>query len=150
MGVPVQAVGEMPGPVILSVSPIPKAGQRRSATPQVRWSTGDGSPGLVTVAPEGGKELPYASSAEGSGLAPWIAAGHLYIFRLYSIVSGRLLLARFKVGEAAAAEITALPPKPRNTPPAVDRLLQLLSFAVLGVLAMLTLAYVREVKHSGR
>jgi hypothetical protein len=139
----------MPGRVILSVAPIPTLAHPDPGTPQVAWSTGDGSPGLVTVTPEGGTETLFAASSEGSSVAPWISAGRFYIFRLYSTVSGRRLLARFDVGHAAAAEIIAVPPRPRLTSPVVNRLLQMLSFTVLAVLMLLTVMYVREVRRGG-
>jgi hypothetical protein len=72
------------------------------------------------------------------------------VFRLYSIVSGHRLLARLKVGqEQAPAELVAAPRKPRITSPVVNRLLQLLAFGSLVILALLAVMHVREVRRGG-
>jgi len=136
--------------VVLSVAPLPTAADPAPGTPQVTWSTGDGSPGEVTVSSAGSKEALFASGADGSAPAPWISVGRSYVFRLYSIISGHRLLARLKVGqEEAAAELVAVPQKPRSTSPVVNRLLQLLAFGSLVVLALLAAMHVREVRHGG-
>lgn len=134
--------------VTLSVAPIPTAANPAPGTPQVRWSTGNGSPGLVTVAPNGTKELLFSSGSEGSAPAPWIAPGQSYVFRLYSLVSGRRLLARLKVGRTTAVAVVALPPSPRITSAPVNRLLQVLSFAAVLLLAFLAAVYVRDLRRS--
>jgi hypothetical protein len=104
----------------------------------------------VTVSSAGSKEALFASGADGSAPAPWISVGRSYVFRLYSIISGHRLLARLKVGqEEAAAELVAVPQKPRSTSPVVNRLLQLLAFGSLVVLALLAAMHVREVRHGG-
>lgn len=136
--------------VALTVSPVPTVAHPQTATPQVRWSTGDGSPGDVTVAPESGKEILVAAGSEGTVPAPWIAAGHLYVFRLYSTVAGQRLLARLNVGrQAATAEVVALPRKPDITSGFVDRVLQVLAFASMLGLALLTVIHVREARRDG-
>jgi hypothetical protein len=132
--------------VLLSVAPLPTAANPAPGTPRVTWSTGDGSPGEVTVSSEGPKEVLFASASDGSAAAPWIAVGRSYVFRLYSTVSGRRLLARLKIGRAAALEVVALPQSPRSTSPVVDRLLQLLSFGALILLGLLSAIYVRDVR----
>lgn len=136
------------GHVILSVAPVPRVGRPSPRAPEVTWATGDGSPGSVTVTPEGGSETLFASSSEGSAAAPWIVAGRSYVFKLYSTASGRRLLARLSVGHAAA--IIAVPPKPRITSPIVNRLLQLLSFAAIAVLTVLAAMYIRETRSNVR
>jgi hypothetical protein len=136
--------------VVLSVAPIPTAADPSPGTPHVTWSTGNGSPGEVTVSSAGSKEALFASGPDGSASAPWISAGRSYVFRLYSIVSGHRLLARLKVGqEKAAAELVAVPQKPRITSPVVNRLLQLLAFGSITVLTLLAAMHVREVRRSG-
>lgn len=137
------------GGIILSVAPVPTVKDRSPGTSQVTWSTGDGSPGVVTVSAEGGSEELFASGPSGTVPASWIAIGHTYIFRLYSTISGRRLLARLKVGQPAALEVIALPQKPKITPAVVDRLLQLLSFGSALLLALLAVMYVREVRRHG-
>lgn len=138
--------GLLPSGVRLSVTPIPTLSHPSVGTPMVTWSTGDGSPGLVTVATIGTRETLFAEAPDGTEAAPWIAPGRVYVFRLYSIVSGRRLLARLAVGRASAAQIVAAPPHPRITSPLVDRLLQLLSFAALCLLGVLGVLYVRELR----
>jgi hypothetical protein len=137
------------GGVTLPVSPVPTAAHPKTATPQVQWSTGDGSPGEVTVTPEGSKEILLALGGEGIAPAAWIEPGHVYVFRLYSTVAGRRLIARLSVGRQAAAEVVALPQKPRITSSFVDRVLQVLAFASLLGLALLALAHAREVRRGG-
>jgi predicted RNA-binding protein (virulence factor B family) len=115
----------------------------------VTWSTGNGSPGIVTVASKGLKETLFASVSEGSEAAPWISVGQTYVFRLYSIVSGRRLLARLRVNRVAALEVLAPPQSPQITSSVVDRLLQLFSFGSVALLALLTAMYVRETRRNG-
>jgi hypothetical protein len=137
------------GHVVLSVDPVPTTANPSPGTPQVRWSTGNGSPGLVTVAPDGAKEVLFASGPEGSASASWIAPGQSYVFRLYSLVSGRRLLARLKIGQNTAAEVVALPPSPKVTSAPIDRLLQVLSFAAVAILVLLAAVYLRDLRHDG-
>lgn len=89
-----------------------------------------------------------STGAEGSVPTPWILAGHTYVFRLYSTVSGRRLLARLNVGYAEA-EVVALPRKPRITSSFVNRLLQLLAFASILSLAGLSIMHIKETRHGG-
>src|SRR5438552_18297707 len=91
----------------LTVEPIPTATSRAPGTPQVTWSTGNGSPGLVTVSAGGAKEIVFSSGSEGTAPAPWISIGQSYVFRLYSDISGRRLLALIKVGHSTSTEIIA-------------------------------------------
>jgi hypothetical protein len=135
--------------IILSVAPVPTVRHRSTAIPQVSWSTGDGSPGVVTVSPEGGPAILFVSGPEGVAPAPWIEVGSTYVFRLYSIVSGRRLLARLKVGRSTGFDVVAVPQKPKITSHTVDRVLQLLSFGSVLLLALLAVMCVREVRHDG-
>ena len=70
----------------------------------------------------------------------------VYVFRLYSLVSGRRLLAQLQVGHATTLKLLALPRAPASTSAFVDRVLQLLSFASVALLAVLTGMHVREVR----
>lgn len=135
--------------VALAVTPVPTAAHPTPGRSKLTWSTGDGSPGEVTVTPDGGKETLVVNEAEGSVPTPWVLAGHTYVFRLYSTASGRHLLARLEVGHQAAAEVVALPRKPRITSSLVDRLLQLFAFGSILALAGLTVMNVRETRHGG-
>jgi len=131
--------------VILSVAPVPTVADPSPGTPVVTWSTGDGSPGLVTVSANGGRETPFAAEAEGSAAAPWLAPRQKYVFRLYATGSGHRLLAELDVGHSAST-IVALPPHPRLTPPVVNRLLELLSLALVPAMAILAIMHAREVR----
>ena len=129
------------------MAPVPTLIHRNTTTPEVTWSTGNGSPGLVTVETPGAPAQLFAEAPSGTEGAPWITVGQAYVFRLYSIVSGRRLLARLTVGHKVATQIVALPANPRITSPAVNRVLQLLSFVVLAIMALLSVAYVRDLRH---
>ncbi len=135
--------------VELSVAPIPTTANPSPGTPQVSWSTGDGSPGQVTVTPEDAKEVLFTSAPEGTASAPWIAPGRTYVFKLYSTISGRRLLARLKVGQAPALAIVAIPPSPGRTSALVDRMLQLFAFGSIVLLALLTAMHVRDARSDG-
>jgi hypothetical protein len=150
VGVPAAAAITRGGSgVVLTVAPVPTAAQPTPGTPQLTWSTGDGSPGEVTVAPAESREVLVASGGDGSVAVPWVSRGTVYTFRLYSTVGGRRLLARLLVGHQAAAEVIAIPRKPRITSPPVNRLLQLLGFASILTLALLAILHVREVERRG-
>lgn len=145
-----QAAGGAHGGVVLSVAPVPTPANPTVGTPQVTWSTGDGSPGEVTVTPDESKEALFGTGADGSAPAPWISIGRSYVFRLYSIVSGRQLLARLKVGQRQApAELVALPQRPRITPSAVNRLLQIVAIGSVLVLALLAVMHAWELRRDG-
>lgn len=133
--------------VLLAVAPIPTATNPSPRTPQVTWSTGNGTPGTVTVSSNGLKEAFFAWGTEGTALAPWLSAGRSYVFRLYSIAPTRRLLARLQVNKTTSLEVLALPQAPRTTSPVENRLLELLSYGFIAVLALLAAMYVREVRH---
>ena len=132
--------------VTLTVSPVPTAKNPSPGTPVVTWATGDGSPGLVTVTTAGGTNAVFASGASGSSAAPWITATEGYEFRLYATGSGRRLLARLKLGRGAGGrtDLVAAPKRPRDTPEAVDRLLQVLPFGGLLAFGVLGILWLRE------
>jgi hypothetical protein len=143
-----QSDSEKAAAVRLTVAPIPTAEDPSPGTPRVTWSTGDGSPGLVTVVSAGGGDAVFASGPSGSAEAPWITAGRAYEFRLYGTATGRRLLARAKVGSDAGAqtEVLALPKRPRDTPEVVDRLLQVLPFVGLVAFGVLATSWLREAR----
>jgi hypothetical protein len=134
--------------VVLSVSPTPTSAAKPSAgTPLVTWSTGNGSPGTVTVTADGTKEAVFAYGTEGTTPAPWLAANSVYVLRLYSLAPTRRLLARIQIDHTAAtSEIVGRPLTPPITPSAVDRVLQLLSFAWVALAALLVSMYVIEAR----
>jgi hypothetical protein len=147
---PAQAAIAARGGVVLSVAPIPTAAHPKPGTPQVNWSTGDGSPGEVTVTPAESKEALFGTGADGSAPAPWISVGRSYVFRLYSIASGRRLLARLTVGrQQSPTEVVAVPPRPKITPSAVNRLLQILAIGSMFILAVFALMHLRELRRDG-
>jgi hypothetical protein len=131
----------------LSVTPLPTAANPSTGTPQVTWSTGNGSPGIVTVSSSGLKETFFAWSPEGSAAAPWLSADHAYVFRLYSIAPKRRLLARLQVDKTAFFESVAQSQAPNMTSAAENRLLQLLPFGFAALLVLLTTMYIREVRN---
>ncbi len=131
--------------VVLSVAPIPTVTDPSPGTPQVTWSTGNGSPGDVTVTANGAKETPFAYGTEGTSPAPWLSAGNAYVFRLYSIAPKRRLLARLRIDQTAGLEVVGRPLPPPITSHVVDRILQLLSFGWVALAALLASMYVIEV-----
>lgn len=133
--------------ILLSVTPLPTAANPSTGTPQVTWSTGNGSPGIVTVNSGGPKETFFAWGTEGSSSAPWLSANQAYVFRLYSIAPRRRLLARLRVDKTASLEVVGLPQAPAMTSPVENRLLQLLPFGFTAVLALLATMYIREVRN---
>ncbi len=134
---------------LLSVAPVPTATGPAPGTPEVKWSTGNGSPGNVTVQSKNMKETVFAFGPEGMSAAPWIAAGQVYLFRLYSIGSGRRLLARLTVGRGEPLSVVALAPAPRTTPAALNRVLQLVPFAWIAMFALLAAFYGRDLLRRG-
>jgi hypothetical protein len=130
----------------LSVGSLPTTANPPPQAPQVTWSTGNGSPGIVTVSSNGLKETFFAWGPEGSASAPWLSAGHAFVFRLYSTAPTRRLLARLQVDKMAPAEIVAMAQAPRATSTSENRLLELLSFGLIFFLALLAAMYVREVR----
>jgi hypothetical protein len=130
--------------VLLAVAPIPTRSMPHPGTPLVSWSTGNGSPGRVTVTEGDSPERLFAIASAGTAGAPWIQADRSYVFRLYSI-GGRLrLLATFHVrGRSSSSEIVAVPPTARGTPAEMNRVLQLAPFVVAAWLCVLLALHVR-------
>jgi hypothetical protein len=114
--------------------------------PQVTWSTGDGSPGLVTLAVAGGAQTTLARAAAGSRPLPGIPAGAAYVVRLYSLRPARRLLATATAGGGPARPGGDQPAQrhPPRAPALERRLLQLLPFAGALGLAALALACLRR------
>jgi hypothetical protein len=140
-----QSAVNVPTPPQLSVAPIPTTTDPSPGTPQVTWSTGNGSPGNITVTVKGAKETPFAYGTEGTSPAPWLSAGNAYVFRLYSIAPKRRLLARLRIDQTAGLEVVGRPLPPPITSHVVDRILQLLSFGWVALAALLASMYVIEV-----
>jgi hypothetical protein len=92
------------------------------------------------------KETLFAADPEASNPAPWISAGQVYVFRLYSIVSGRRLIARLTVGRGGPLDVVATAQTPRMTSSIVNRLLQVLPFGLLALLALLAAVYLRDLR----
>jgi len=63
-----------------------------SASTDIAWNTGDGSPGFVFVAANGRPPIFVAKGNEGSRVIPWIQRG-TYVFKLYQDAERRTLLA---------------------------------------------------------
>ncbi|MGH2853701.1 MAG: hypothetical protein ACRDLF_05870 [Solirubrobacteraceae bacterium] len=145
-----QPTAEAPDRPQLSVAPIPTAADPSPGTPQVTWSTGNGSQGDVTMASDRMKETAVAFGSEGLKPVPAMSVGQLYVFRLYSIDSNqRRLLARLTVGRGEPLDVVALAPAPKATAPAINRVLQLLPFAWMIIFAVLGGLYLRERWHYG-
>jgi hypothetical protein len=134
----------------LSVAPIPTATDPSPGIPQVSWSTGNGSPGEVTVSFSGTKETLFAQGPEGTTPAPWISAGTVYVFRLYSTISRRRLLARLAVGRGEQLDVLALPQTPRMTSPVVNRVLQVLPYCILALVMLLAALYLADLRRPSK
>lgn len=133
--------------VVLSVSPLPMAAERSGQTPEVTWSTGNGSPGNVTASVDGAHETLFAYGTEGTSPAPWLSARGTTVLRLFSIAPKRRLLARLTIDHKAALEVVGEPAAPKATSGAIDRLLQILAFGWPAVAAALVAMYVVELRH---
>jgi len=77
-------------------NPVP-AGPQSFGSTTVSWTTGDGSDGVVYVVVNGDPPKSFANGGTGSQNAPWIGAGGVYEFRLYSGPDRSKLLASVKV-----------------------------------------------------
>lgn len=114
--------------------------------PRVTWSTGDGSPGLVTLAVAGRAETTLARAAAGSRPVAGIPAGAAYVLRLYSLRPARRLLVTATAGGVPARPGGDQPAQahPPRASALERRLLQLLPFAGALGLAGLALASMRR------
>jgi hypothetical protein len=84
----------------------------------IRWNTGDGSSGDIWVAEPDQPESPFEGGPSGSKEAPWIQAGHTYVFRLYAGKEHRTILASVKVSRRNPSVIKAVPnPVPPGSEP---------------------------------
>ena len=81
----------------IEARPNPVPGRSDKGRTQVSWDTGDGSPGQVYVAVDGGAEVLFAGGASGSQPANWISTGSTYEFRLYRGTERAELLGRVRV-----------------------------------------------------
>jgi hypothetical protein len=144
---PAQPDTPNPTNIVLSVSSLPTATTPVMGPPVVTWSTGDGSPGIVTVKSGGLAEKFFAYSPEGSAPAPWLSIHRTYVFQLYSIAPKRRLLARLHVNRTASLEVVSRPQAPSMTSPVENRFLQLLPFAFSALILVLAVMYIREVRN---
>jgi hypothetical protein len=63
---------------------------------EIRWDTGNGSPGFIFVTEDGGKPVLFANGPRGAQVASWIGRNR-YIFELYGDDQRRTLLAKVSV-----------------------------------------------------
>jgi hypothetical protein len=68
----------------------------------IKWDTGNGSPGFVFVTEDGQKPVVFAKGSQGTRVAPWIGR-HYYVFELYGDSQRRALLARVSVSGSPEA-----------------------------------------------
>jgi hypothetical protein len=76
--------------LIASPNPVPAGAE--AGTTRIAWNTGDSSVGEVFVSVDGGPEVLFARSPQGSQEAAWIRNPSTYVFRLYRVGRGRTLL----------------------------------------------------------
>jgi hypothetical protein len=131
---------------MLTVEPVPTVTHRAVGTPQVKWATGNGDPGEVTVASPHMREVLFANGEEGSNPAPWLSGGQIFIFRLYAVGGVHRLLARLTVGRGEKLDVIAPAPAPPATSAAINRALELLPFAWLAMFAVLGGLYWRDIR----
>jgi hypothetical protein len=81
--------------LIASPNPVPAGAD--AGTTRIAWNTGDSSVGEVFVSVDGGPEVLFARSPQGSQEATWIGNRSTYVFRLYRIARGRTLLGSITV-----------------------------------------------------
>ena len=71
-----------------------------SGSTEIRWDTGNGSPGFVFVTEDDGKPVPFANSPRGTKVASWIGR-HRYTFELFGDNQRRTLLANVIIAGSA-------------------------------------------------
>jgi tRNA (mo5U34)-methyltransferase len=76
---------------ILSASPNPVPAGKGTGETTVSWNSGNGSPGKIYVAVNGGQESLFAIARQDSHTANWIQTGSSYEFRLYNSDHTKLL-----------------------------------------------------------
>jgi hypothetical protein len=101
----------------------------------------------VTV--NGGHETLVAYGTKTTTSAPWLISGHGYTLRLYSIAPVRRLLAQLRVTKKPELELVGTPAAPTITSPAVDSLLELLSYIWIPAVALLGSTYILAVRRHG-
>ena len=79
---PVAPVVPAAGALLAAPNPVP--GGAGEGTTVVAWVTPDGAVGQVWLATDGQGETLFAQGASGAQYAPFILAGHTYVFRLYA------------------------------------------------------------------
>ena len=67
--------------------------KNENGSTEIRWDTGNGSPGFVFVTEDGRKPVLFANSPRGTRIASWIGR-HRYVFELYGDNERRTLLAK--------------------------------------------------------
>lgn len=100
----------LPGaPTSLVASPRSFAGGTSLASATVTWNVLGGPGGQVYVSVDGGIESHFASGSSGVAVAPWIANGHAYLFRLYADHNRSIVLASSTVTRDSLS-VTPSPP----------------------------------------
>lgn len=109
---------DAPAPVTsltASANPVVTAG---TGSTTINWNSGDGSTDQVYVAADGGAETLFVQGPTGSASAPWINAGHTYVFTLYQGTGHSTVLDRVTVVGTAGAAVVAsdtTEPSPRSS-----------------------------------
>ena len=88
----------------LYASPPPQGSSTGFAPTAITWDTGGSGPAQVRVSVSGGPETLFAGGPRGSQAAPWVQAGLIYTFTLYS---GDIAVASIVV--RAGPSLTAAP-----------------------------------------
>lgn len=140
------ASAEIPSP-ILAVSGLPTVHRSETAV-TIRWNTGSGVPGAVFLQSPG-QPAAYQIEYGNSGDAPYPGVKYhgRYVFQLWTIGLHHTLLAENTIaGGRARFHLVARSWIPPGTSAAVNRLLQLTPFVILGLLVALTVAYLRSLR----
>jgi len=119
----------------------------------IRWSTGTGVPGEVTVSDDSRTERLFARGETGTAIAPWLQSGKRFRFRLYSVGGRHLLLVTLRVQVGVAHGIRAViqnaPPRPPRSGRLVNAVLRLVPAFILIVLIAMGGGYVRDRRRLG-
>ncbi len=113
----------------------------------IRWSTGTGVPGEVTVSDSRAERL-FARGDTGTAIAPWLQSGKRFRFRLYSVGGRHLLLVMLRVQVGVAHGVHAVtqnaPPRPPRSGRLVNAVLRLVPAFILIVLIAMSGSYFRD------
>lgn len=90
-------------PPCLVADPNPVPAGAGLGTTAIAWATADDAFGDVYVSVDGGPEALFARRVSGTKIAPWIAAGRTYTFRLYAGRERARVLATVTVTREEAA-----------------------------------------------